>query len=113
MSGREKFLHRLHGFIFSVMYKTASCIDFNKKLSKVLYRKKDALTKMDIRVVKKLLIFFKKSLRRDKNRLMPRRTASKTSLRSGEPARWYSGKSVRIAVGRPGVHSLSRVIPKD
>ena len=29
------------------------------------------------------------------------------------PARWYSGESVRIAVGRPGVHSLSRVIPKD
>ena len=29
------------------------------------------------------------------------------------PARWRSGESVRIAVGRPGVHSLSRVIPKD
>ena len=29
------------------------------------------------------------------------------------PARWCSGESVRIAVGRPGVHSLSRVIPKD
>ena len=28
-------------------------------------------------------------------------------------ARWCSGESVRIAVGRPGVHSLSRVIPKD
>ena len=30
-----------------------------------------------------------------------------------QPARWCSGESVRIAVGRPGVHSLSRVIPKD
>ena len=29
------------------------------------------------------------------------------------PARWCSGESVRIAVGRPGIHSLSRVIPKD
>ena len=29
------------------------------------------------------------------------------------PARWCSGERVRIAVGRPGVHSLSRVIPKD
>ena len=29
-----------------------------------------------------------------------------------EPARWCSGESVRIAVGRPWVHSLSRVIPK-
>ena len=29
------------------------------------------------------------------------------------PARWCSGESVRIAIGRPGVHSLSRVIPKD
>ena len=28
-------------------------------------------------------------------------------------ARWCSGESVRIAVGRPGVHSLGRVIPKD
>ena len=28
------------------------------------------------------------------------------------PARWCSGDSVRIAVGRPGVHSQSRVIPK-
>ena len=27
--------------------------------------------------------------------------------------RWCSSESVRIAVGRPGVHSLSRVIPKD
>ena len=29
------------------------------------------------------------------------------------PARWCSGESVRFAVGRPGVHSPSRVIPKD
>ena len=29
------------------------------------------------------------------------------------PARWCSGESVHIVVGRPGVHSLSRVIPKD
>ena len=29
------------------------------------------------------------------------------------PARWCSGESVRIAVGRPGVDSLSRVISKD
>ena len=27
--------------------------------------------------------------------------------------RWCSGESVHIVVGRPGVHSLSRVIPKD
>ena len=26
---------------------------------------------------------------------------------------WCSGESIRIAVGRPGVHSLSQVIPKD
>ena len=30
-----------------------------------------------------------------------------------EPMRWCSGESVRIAVGRPGVYSLCRVIPKD
>ena len=30
-----------------------------------------------------------------------------------KPARWGSGESVRIGVGRPGIHSLSRVIPKD
>ena len=30
-----------------------------------------------------------------------------------EPARWCSAWSVHIVVGRPGVHSLSRVIPKD
>ena len=30
-----------------------------------------------------------------------------------KPARWCSGQSVRIAVGRPGVYFLSRVIPKD
>ena len=29
------------------------------------------------------------------------------------PARWCSGWSVHFAVGRPGVHSPSRVIPKD
>ena len=29
------------------------------------------------------------------------------------PARWCSGYSNRFAVGRLGVHSLSRVIPKD
>ena len=29
------------------------------------------------------------------------------------PARWCGGESVRIAVSRPGVRSLSRVIPKD
>ena len=29
------------------------------------------------------------------------------------PARWRSAWSVRCAVGRPGVYSLSRVIPKD
>ena len=29
------------------------------------------------------------------------------------PARWRSGWSIRFAVGRPGVHSLSRVIPED
>ena len=33
--------------------------------------------------------------------------------KKAQPARWCSGESVRIAVGRPGVHSLSRVIPKD
>ena len=27
--------------------------------------------------------------------------------------RWRSGQSVRFAVGRPGVHSPCRVIPKD
>ena len=27
--------------------------------------------------------------------------------------RWHSGLSVRFAVGRPGVHFPSRVIPKD
>ena len=27
--------------------------------------------------------------------------------------RWRSGWSVRFAVGRPGVHSSCRVIPKD
>ena len=30
-----------------------------------------------------------------------------------EQARWCSDENVRIAVGRPEVHSLSRVIPKD
>ena len=29
------------------------------------------------------------------------------------PARWCRGESVHVVVGRPGVHSLSRVIPKD
>ena len=29
------------------------------------------------------------------------------------PKRWRSGESVRIAVGRPGINSSSRVIPKD
>ena len=29
------------------------------------------------------------------------------------PARWCNGESVRIVVGRPGVHFLRRVIPKD
>ena len=29
------------------------------------------------------------------------------------PARWCSGKCICFAVGRPGVHSVSRVIPKD
>ena len=29
------------------------------------------------------------------------------------PARWCSGEGVGIAVGRPGIHSLSRVISKD
>ena len=29
------------------------------------------------------------------------------------PVRWCSDKGVRITVGRLGVHSLSRVIPKD
>ena len=33
--------------------------------------------------------------------------------KKGVPARWCSGESVRIVVGRPGVHFLSRVIPKD
>ena len=42
----------------------------------------------------------------------------KPTLRHGRryahpPARWCSGESVRIAVGRSGVHSLSQVIPKD
>ena len=32
---------------------------------------------------------------------------------NSQPARWCSGESVRIVVGRPGVHSLNRVIPKD
>ena len=30
-----------------------------------------------------------------------------------QPARWCNGESIRFTVGRPGVHSLSRVIPKD
>ena len=29
------------------------------------------------------------------------------------PARWRGGSSVRFAVGRPGIHFPSRVIPKD
>ena len=29
------------------------------------------------------------------------------------PAQWCSGESVRFVVGRTGVYSLSRVIPKD
>ena len=29
------------------------------------------------------------------------------------PARWRSSWKVRFVVGRPGVHSLSQVIPKD
>ena len=39
--------------------------------------------------------------------------AFENSIVGGLPARWCSGERFRIVVGRPGVHSLSRVIPKD
>ena len=44
-----------------------------------------------------------------KERLSP----TSKARREAKPARWCSGESVRLVVGRPGVHSLSRIIPKD
>ena len=37
----------------------------------------------------------------------------KRAKRKRQPARWWSDWSTRFVVGRPGVHSLSRIIPTD